>query len=481
MEPLIHLKSQKLYFKGRELDNPGLIDVPRGLTAVVGPNGSGKTTLAHILSQGWNFRTNRISSPLGRMSVKLLEFNDIHSLSGCSASYYQQRYESSMNDDVPTVGQVMGQRLSSPLWAEMSTRLGLSDVATKKLNYLSSGELRKLLIINALSDAPDLLILDNPHAGLDAPSRRVLDDALASLAQSGVNLIVNLANPADIPAATSTVIPMSGNRIHEPMPAGGGAAGCLDSIFDSIFAGGTAGGSLPDPAPRADSPASTVVDFAGCAVRYGRRVIIDGVDWVVSRGQHWALSGPNGAGKSTLLSLIHADNPQGYSNAITLFDRRRGSGETIWEIKRRIGYVSPEMHLYFNGGGDVATIVANGLNDTVGLYVKPRPWQIALAGQWLETMGISHLADRRFNTLSAGEQRLTLLTRALVKRPELLILDEPLHGLDARRREAAREVIGRVAADGTDPVAMIYVTHYLDETPRCVSLTKTLAGRGSLL
>ena len=196
------------------------------------------------------------------------------------------------------------------------------------------------------------------------------------------------------------------------------------------------------------------------------------MSWTIRNGECWALFGPNGSGKSTLLSLVHADNPQGYSNDITLFDRRRGSGESIWDIKRRIGYISPEMHLYFNGGGDIKTIVAQGLNDTVGLFCQVKPQQMERAMQWLKMLHIEHLADRRFNTLSSGEQRMVLLARTFIKRPQLLILDEPLHGLDATRKRSIRAIINHLVA--RDKITLIYVTHYLPEVPECVTLTKSL-------
>ena len=174
-----------------------------------------------------------------------------------------------------------------------------------------------------------------------------------------------------------------------------------------------------------------------------------------------------------MLSLVYADNPQGYNNDITLFDRRRGTGETIWDIKSRIGYISPEMHLYFNSMSDVKTMVAQGLNNTIGDFRRVTSPQLAEAMRWLQLLHIEHLAEHRFNTLSTGEQRLALLARTFIKQPELLILDEPLHGLDMLRKRSVRAIINHLVA--RDGLTLIYVTHYLPEVPECVTHTKTLS------
>lgn len=471
---LIELKSDQLYFKGVSLDNPGHATIPEGLTVIGGPNGSGKTTLANIIASGWNFRTNLITSPQGKLTVRLLRFSDIHSLTGVGTGYYQQRFESSMNDDIPTVAEALGDTVNTPVWRKLTARLKLDDINSKRVNYLSSGELRKLLIINALTLSPDLLILDNPYIGLDEASRSTLDEAIKELVNRGINIILLLCDPGDLPAATDTLITLQQGRINPPIANTGDVetlrhrmAILMDYAIDTD--------SIP-PAPDAvDQPARVVLRLEGCEVRYGKRIILKDVNWEIKRGERWALAGPNGSGKSTLLSLVHADNPQGYSNSITLFDRRRGTGETIWDIKRRIGYISPEMHLYFNGGGNVETIVAQGLNDTVGLYVKTMPHQLDLARQWLRLFHIEDLADRSFNTLSSGQQRMVLIARTFIKQPELLILDEPLHGLDSARKRAVRAVINHIACRRDRATALIYVTHYRPEVPECVTHTKTLS------
>lgn len=473
--PLVELRSPFLKYTGVTIANPHRAVIPEGLTVVIGPNGSGKTSLAKIIERGWNFATNDIASPRGRLNVRYVEFSDIHSLAGFKAGYYQQRYESGMNGEVPTVREVMGDRLDHPSWRGFAERMKLRGYEHKPVNALSSGELRKMLIINQLLDTPDLLILDNPYIGLDVEARRELDAAMERItASSATSIMMLLCNVNEIPPFVTTIIPIKGLTL---LPAVSYAEReSLDALFDYAVAPEE---MLPLADDAADTPpdeGSVIVDMRHCRISYGRAVIIDDISWQIRMGEHWILTGPNGAGKSTLLSLIHADNPQGYSNDLSLFGHRRGSGESIWDIKRRIGYVSPEMHLYFNGGHSLGLhVVAQGLNDTVGQYKKLTPAQLDLGARWLDYLRIAHLADRPFRTMSAGEQRLLLIARTLIKTPPLLILDEPLHGLDQACKRAIRLTIDRLSRARL--FSLIYVTHRIEEAPTGAKLRKELHRR----
>lgn len=210
-----------------------------------------------------------------------------------------------------------------------------------------------------------------------------------------------------------------------------------------------------------------IVQLNKVSIRYGERTILSNLDWTVKRGEKWALSGENGAGKSTLLSLICADNPQSYACDISLFGKKRGTGESIWEIKKHIGYVSPEMHRAYLKNLPAIEIVASGLHDSIGLYKRPKEEQLATCEWWMDIFGIGTLRDKPFLQLSSGEQRLALLARAFVKDPELLILDEPLHGLDTYNRYRVKKIIEAFCRrrDKT----LIMVTHYENELPDTIT------------
>ncbi|WP_125916846.1 ABC transporter ATP-binding protein, partial [Hymenobacter coccineus] len=225
----------------------------------------------------------------------------------------------------------------------------------------------------------------------------------------------------------------------------------------------------------APAPAFAVlVQMAGVSVRYGEKVVLDDIHWTVRPGERWALLGPNGAGKSTLLSLLNGDNPQAYSQPLTLFDRRRGTGESIWDLKKRIGFVSPELFQHFPARSAAASVVESGFDDTLGLRGPSQPARAAVARRWLALLGLAAQADTPFRQLSASGQRLCLLARALVKNPVLLILDEPAQGLDGAQQRQFRRVLEALCR--ASDVALIYVSHYREELPATITHTLRLDG-----
>jgi molybdate transport system ATP-binding protein len=202
-------------------------------------------------------------------------------------------------------------------------------------------------------------------------------------------------------------------------------------------------------------------------IQYNQNRILSNINWEIKAGERWCLTGPNGSGKSTLLSLITADNPQAYANEIYLFDRKRGSGESIWDIKKNIGYLSPELHLYFQQNETCFQTIASGFFDTIGLFRKPNVEQTELVLNWMKILHIAHLAEKYLNQLSLGEQRLVLLARALVKNPPLLILDEPCQGLDTYQTAFVKEIIDQFCSSNN--TTLIFVSHYEADIPSCVN------------
>ncbi|MDE6086343.1 MAG: ATP-binding cassette domain-containing protein [Muribaculaceae bacterium] len=478
MKQLLSLESTRLFYSTVSIDNPFSISIPGGIVAVVGPNGSGKSLLGNIITRGRNFRTNRIITPPD-FKVKKVEFDDIHSLRGITApGYYQQRYEATMNEDVPTIRDVIPANIDRGQFLNYCKKLGMADITERKINFLSSGELRKLLIALTLSERPDLLILDNPYIGLDHAARVLLDEALQQLRTDGVNIMLLLCDPLEIPQCTDAVVPVNEMTVHDPIVVENNLRPIQESLlpmFDFSF------NKQAIPARPTDLSAqyNTIVKFDNCKIANGHRLLIESFDWTIKDNERWSLSGPNGSGKSTILSLINADNPAGYRSNIILFDRQRGSGESIWDIKRLIGYVSPEMKLYFTGTGDLESIVGHGLVDTVGNFVKLSEKQIAHAYAWIKVMNMENLTTTPYSALSAGERQLALVTRAIIKQPRLLILDEPMHALDYGRKKALRELLEHMChrsdnAPEANPMSMIFVTHQPQELPDTVMKTKSL-------
>jgi molybdate transport system ATP-binding protein len=436
--------------------------------AVVGANGSGKTLLADLLQGRYVLKEGavrfRAEGKTGDL-VKSIAFKDIHSIVDSRDTYYQQRWHATETDGWPTVGELLASGASSPeAGASMFAQFHLHEALPKKVIHLSSGEFRKFLIIRTLLTHPAVLILDNPFIGLDAASREALVEMLEEMARSGKSqLILLLSDPSDIPEMITHVLPLSRRRCLPPQTRTAflADAATLSQLFPAQ--------EKPVQLPVYEEKTAThqvTFRMEQVCIRYGEREILKDLSWEVRNGEKWALCGPNGSGKTLLLSLIYADNPQSYAQRLYLFDRKRGSGESIWDIKQRIGYVSPEMHLYYMENIPALRIVCSGFFDSIGLYRKCSDAQQQRALEWMRLFDIDALKDRSFLTLSSGEQRLTLLARAFVKDPDLLILDEPLHGLDvSNKRRAARIIEAFCAGKGK---TLIYVTHYSSELPACI-------------
>lgn len=385
--------------------------------------------------------------------------------------YYQQRWNSSDSEEAPLAGTLL-QEFPAEKIANYTRLFCIDELLHKRIISLSSGELRKFLITRALLAEPKVLILDNPFIGLDAVSRDSLSQMLQQMAVlNGLQTILVLSNPLDIPEWIDYVLPVL-ERTCLPVRNRGEFLKD-DRLLNRLFP--EQEGQIPALPLEQEKYAeySETVRMEAVTIKYGNRIILKDIDWLVKNGEKWALLGENGSGKSTLLSLVCGDNPQSYANRLTLFDRRRGTGESIWDIKKRIGYLSPDMHTYYLQDIPCIDVVASGFFDSIGLFRKCSEEQRVTARQWLKVFGISRLADRSFVKISYGEQRLILLARAFVKDPELLILDEPLHGLDVGKKKLARQVIETFC---TRPdKTLIYVTHYTEEIPSCVTLFKTLS------
>ena len=416
------------------------LDIRRGeQVALVGENASGKSRLASVFA--------------GRNGAKYITFRDSYGSYGDRNFFMQQRWNLfTLEGDPPSVGEALRQDAAESKDPEaalrrvqdLTTLFSMQPLLDKPLVTLSSGELRKYQLTRALLGGPEILVVDNPYIGLDPRTRALLTDLLTALSAS-MTLVLVLSRPAEIPPFVTHVIPVEDGKAGEKEPR--------EAYLDRV---------LP--------PA--VIRLRNVTIRFDERVILNSLNWTVREGEHWALTGANGSGKSTLLSLINADNPQAYAHDIELFGRPRGTGETIWDIKRKIGFVSPELHRAFRQDATALNIVTSGHFDTEGLFRKPSEEQREIARRWMEEFGIGDLAERPFLRLSSGEQRLCLVARAFVKDPPLYILDEPLQGLDEPQRKHVKALLDRYC--GAPGKTLVMVTHYPEEYPGCIDHSLTL-------
>jgi len=451
--------------------------------AIVGPNGGGKTRLVNIIigkypllmqRPEYDFRPSLL--PMVSDNIKYITFLDAYGGDSDRTYFLQQRWNrTEMDDATPTVGSKLEEAYrrtgdDTPgrraLQQKIYDTFQIDRILDKPTPLLSSGELRKFRFAETLIAAPRVLIMDNPFIGLDAPTRDQLRELLGTIAHElSLQIILVLSKTDDIPPFITHVVEVADNTVYpkrtmadylqsRPAPP---AHVLSDEVARSIIG-----------LPYKDNEYHTreVVSMRHVSIRYGSRTILQDLSWTVLNGERWALQGRNGAGKSTLLSLVCADNPQSYACDITLFDHPRGSGESIWDIKKHIGYVSPEMHRAYKRDLPAIQIVASGLKESIGLYVRPQETEYDICRFWMNVFGIGDLENRTFMKLSSGQQRLVLLARAFVKDPELLILDEPLHGLDNRNRRLVKDIIETFCR--RDNKTLIMVTHYDSEMPACI-------------
>ena len=368
----------------------------------------------------------------------------------------------------------------------------LEQLLDKHIILLSSGELRKFQLTKTLLTNPRVLIMDNPFIGLDVTARGQLAEFLTLKTDDIPDFVTHVVQVKEmkvgekmtrrefeerrekVPERMLTeekeraILEMGreerGARREGQEGRSERREGCDRIATDGTGGSEERGARVEGQERRERGEEETVIEFRGVNIRYGERTILKDLSLVVKAGEHWALNGENGAGKSTLLSIVCADNPQSYANDIVLFGHQRGKGESIWDIKKHIGYISPEMHRAYMKDIPAIDIVASGLSDVSGLYKKPKPEQRAVCEFWMDIFGVKQYADTTFLKLSSGEQRLVLLARAFVKDPSLLILDEPLHGLDLKNRRLVKDIIEVFCRRKNKTLLM--VTHYREEYPK---------------
>jgi len=438
--------------------------------ACLGPNGAGKTSLARVISgQAGHFSGTLQRAPaLAERGVAFVCFEQGKALCDRDRKLDDSEFRADASDPGTPVqavildGREPGERFE--FWVE---RLGIRHILHRGLRFISTGEMRKTLLARALLADPALLVLDSPLDGLDRASqaemRRILDELLHS--PTAVLLLCRQLD--DIPPGISDVLVLEAGTVaargpRETMISDPAVIGLMNPPLPAL-------GALPPPSPRPyELPATgPLLALHDVEVSYGEVPVLRGVHWVMERHHHCCVSGPNGCGKTTLLSLVTGDSHKAYGQDITLFGVRRGSGESVWDIKQKYGQLDNQLHLGFARGMRVLEVVVSGFFDTIGLYDDWGDGQREHADRWLAALGLGYLRGESFDALSFGLQRMVLLARAMVKSPAILLLDEPTLGLDGHHRALILRAIDHIATHSDTRV--IFVSHSAGETPACIN------------
>ncbi|MBC7417319.1 MAG: ATP-binding cassette domain-containing protein [Pedobacter sp.] len=431
---------------------------------LTGISGSGKTTLAKIIATQANTLEEvkvylDLDSQLPAKVIFVESWYQFKNLEGVSNFYYQQRYTSNQSKEISSVhAELLSYGKEHELHFDqvepILEALGFSTFASSQLIELSSGEHKKLQLVKALWLKPQLLIIDQPYTGLDVTSRKNLNILLEDVVKEGVHLIL-ISNDSELPNTITHFAEIIEGQLVE-----------VDSVRNSPQ---IATKSLREiPAFLKQPPvysSKSIVEMVDINIIYGEKQVLKNVNWSVEACEKWLLQGANGSGKSTLLSLISGDHPQSYANDLSLFGSKRGSGESIWDIKQHIGLISPEFHWYFDASATVWESVASGFYDSVGLYQQLPYTKKMQVDELLEYFGLKEHKNNPLSSLSLGKQRIVLLARTIIKNPELLILDEPCQGLDVQQTHDFNLLVDKLSGNG---MTLIYVGHFETALPSCL-------------
>ncbi len=325
----------------------------------------------------------------------------------------------------------------------------LTANTSQSLQSMSSGERKKALLSYLIAAKPDYLILDNPFDNLDTSSKKAILEELLLL-KSSVHIIQILSRKTDLLPFITNVASVQNKTLQWfSSPEN------IETAKASTSQGFTA--SLPPPLYHYTYPHKKLIELRNVSVSFGTKPVLNKINWCIRPGEFWELKGKNGSGKTTLLSMITGDNPKGYGQDLYLFGQKKGSGESVWDIKKQIGYVTPAMTDRFRGYHTLLNMLISGLVDSIGLYIKPTESQVNLAVKWLALLGMEHKKNTYFHEINKGEQRLVMCARAMIKHPLLLILDEPTSDLDDQAAALVVALVNKIALESNSTI--IFVSH----------------------
>ncbi|WP_375325172.1 ATP-binding cassette domain-containing protein [Flagellimonas sp. GZD32] len=325
----------------------------------------------------------------------------------------------------------------------------LTKNTNQPLKTMSSGEQKKALLNYLLQQDPDFLILVNPFDNLDVATQAKLKGQLNEIAAN--RILVQLVSRLDdiLPSATD-FFKLDGDTLHKyPSKEDFWQVNQPRQVlFEGI---------IPPPLKPIEETEKTLVQLKKVSVSFDGRQVLNQIDWTIEKGEFWQLIGPNGSGKSTILSMITGDSHKGYGQDLTIFGQKKGSGESVWDLKQKIGYYTPAITNKFRGYHTLEHMVISGLHDSIGLYVQPTDAEKQLAKKWLELLHLDQKKEDYFKDLSDGEKRLVMMARAMVKHPPLLILDEPTEGLDDASASLFVALVNKIAKESDS--AIVFVSH----------------------
>ncbi|WP_339868763.1 ATP-binding cassette domain-containing protein [uncultured Algoriphagus sp.] len=490
MQSLLQIHSAQVLTKGKQVFESLDFKWEEGQQwAIIGTSGADMTAFIETIRGNCVIPIGEINRPFAQEyterktnSGEINSFRDliayvsqryeIRNKSNQQNFYFQQRFNSSESEDTATVREYLLEvkaKVEGPWTLEnVSELLHLEKLLDKSVLLLSNGETRRLALGLGLMRQPKIYLMDQPMTGLDVKSRAEFGEILKVIISKGVQVLLT-TSANEIPEGITHVAKLSGKGIENVWEV---ADFHLTAKHEQNLAYDW--GLLDSLLPKRPKENTEIIRLENLHIKYGEKQILTNLNWEVRSGERWLLKGSNGSGKSTLISLLVGENPQAYSQNLWLFGRKRGTGESIWDVKRPTGFVAPELSRFFPANQTCRKVILSGLFDTMGLYKKVTAEQEALAESWIKLFHLEAFSSIVINRLSLENQRWTLLARALIKQPKLLILDEASQGMDEFQRRLFKDTVQQICERSS--ITVIYVSHYAEDVPEAVEKVIELGG-----
>ncbi|UZD22094.1 ATP-binding cassette domain-containing protein [Algoriphagus halophytocola] len=482
MQSLLKITSAQVLTKGKQVFESLDFDWQEGEQwAIIGSSGAELTTFIETIRGNAVLPKGKLVRPFAKeytemktLAGEINSFRDliayvsqryeIRNKSNQQNFYFQQRFNASENEDTLTVREYLSQveaKVSGPWTLEkVAHLLRLEYLLDKSVLLLSNGETRRLALGLGLMRQPRIYLMDQPMTGLDVKSRAEFGEILKVIISKGVQVLLT-TSANEIPEGITHVAKLSGKGIEKSWEVADFHLTAKHEqklsydweLLDSLL-------------PKRPNANEEVIRLENLSIKYGEKQILNNLNWEVRSGERWLLKGANGSGKSTLISLLIGENPQAYSQNLWLFGRKRGTGESIWDVKRPTGFVAPELSRFFPANQTCRKVILSGLFDTMGLFKKVSAEQENLAWKWMTLFHLEAVENIPINRLSLENQRWTLLTRALIKEPKLLILDEASQGMDEFQRRLFKDTVQQICERSS--MTLVYVSHYAEDVPEAV-------------
>jgi molybdate transport system ATP-binding protein len=431
---------------------------------IVGPNGAGKSIFAKALAGLLPLKNGEI---ITKKKIVYLSFDTQQQV--ISGEERRLDFESVIGKEgqEKTVKEFLGSTYNRSTSKHI---FSIDNLLNTSLLSLSTGEMRKIFLIKTLMQNPRILILDEPFDGLDGSSQIILKDIIKKFMEE-LSVILIVHNKEEIPEEMTHVLLIKNSQITF-------AGEKEDLLLPNYFSQKNSLTEKIQQPKNKKHKDSILLSLKNVIVRYDNKIVLNRVSWTVRKGENWVVLGPNGAGKSTLINLITGDNQQSYANDITLFGRKKDSGISMWEIKEHIGIISSDLMMKYDKEISSYDVILSGFFDSIGLYKKPTTAQKNMAEEWISKLHLNKIIHKKYQQLSFGQKRMILIARAVVKFPELLIVDEPCHGLDSENRKLVLQMLNAIGESGKTNV--ILVTHNKAEIIPCIS-KQLILNRGEVV